>query len=92
MTPANPKKPSASAGRAPSPRKGMRLHKIWLPDMESPEFIAQARRDSLAIARCAEEKDLQDWMDSVSILQFLPDYEAPGWPPESLPPEAPAKK
>jgi hypothetical protein len=52
----------------------MRLHKIWLPDMDSPTFIAQARRESLAAARSAEETDLHAWMESVSILPLLPEY------------------
>ena len=58
-------KPSTAAPRAASPRKGMRLHKIWLPDMNSPAFIAQASRESLAAAQSAEEIELQAWMDSV---------------------------
>jgi len=68
MSRANPRKPSAPARRAPSPRKGMRLYRMWLPDMDSPAFIRQARRDALAIARSGEEKELLDWADSVSIL------------------------
>ena len=71
---AKPAKPSTSAKRGASPRKGMRLHKMWLPDMDSPAFIAQARRESLAAARSAEETEVQDWIDSVSILPLLPEY------------------
>ena len=74
MPRANSKKPANAAKRAPSPRKGMRLHKIWLPDMNSPAFIAEARRQSLAAARSAEEADLHAWMESVSILPLLPEY------------------
>jgi hypothetical protein len=74
MSRATPKKPVTPARRAPSPRKGMRLHKIWLPDMDSPAFIAEARRQSLAAARSDEEADLQAWMDSVSIFSQLPEY------------------
>ena len=59
------RKPAARA----SARKGMRLYKMWLPDMDSPAFIAQARRDSLAISGSVEE------MDSVPILPLLPEYE-----------------
>ena len=74
MPRATPKKPAAPSRRAASPRKGMRLHKIWLPDMDSPAFIAEARRQSLAAGRSDEEADLQAWMDSVSILSQLPEY------------------
>lgn len=66
-------KPSTPAPRAASPRKGMRLYKIWLPDMDSPEFIAQARRDSLAIAHSEKARADQDFIDSVSILPLLPE-------------------
>jgi hypothetical protein len=66
-------KPSAPARRT-SPRKGMRLYKIWLPDMDSPAFIRQARRDSLAIARSAGQKEDQNFVDSISILPLLPEY------------------
>jgi len=74
MSRATPKKTAVPARRAASPRKGMRLHKIWLPDMDSPTFIAEARRQSLAAARSDEEADLQAWMDSVSIFSQLPEY------------------
>jgi hypothetical protein len=73
MPRANPAKPSTPARRA-SPRKGMRLYKIWLPDMNSPAFIRQARRDSLAFSRSAGQKDDQDFVDSISILPLLPEY------------------
>ena len=74
MPRAKPATPAAPAKRRVSPRKGMRLHKMWLPDMDSPALIRQARRTSLAIARSPEEKELQDWVDSVSILPLLPEY------------------
>jgi len=63
-----------TAARATSPRKGMRLHKIWLPDMNSPAFIAQARRESRLIARSEQAKADQDFVDSISILNVLPEY------------------
>lgn len=74
MPRSTPKKPATAPRRAPSPRKGMRLHKIWLPDMDSPEFIREARRQSLAAARSDEEADIQAWMESVSIFPQLPEY------------------
>jgi Protein of unknown function (DUF3018) len=92
MPRANTRKPGAPARRSPSPRKGMRLYRMWLPDMDSPAFIRQARRDALAIARSGEEKELQDWVDSVSILPLLPEYDSPGWPPPTQASETPAKR
>jgi len=66
----NTAKPSTPARRT-SPRKGMRLYKIWLPDMGSLAFIRHARRDSLAIARSAGQQEDQNFVDSISIL---PEY------------------
>lgn len=77
MPRATPRKPATTARRAPSPRKGMRLHKIWLPDTDSPAFIAQARRDCLAINRSDRAKEDQDFVDSISILNDLPDNDIP---------------
>ena len=77
MPRATPRKPSTPPRRAPSPRKGMRLHKIWLPDMDSHEFIAEARRACLAINRSKTAKEDQDFIDSISILNHLPDDDIP---------------
>ncbi len=77
MPRANPKKPSAPARRAPSPHKGMRLHKIWLPDMDSPEFIREARRACLAANRSPGAKEDQDFIDSISILNDLTEEDIP---------------
>jgi len=44
----------------------MRLIKIWVPDVESPEFAREARCQSLAVARSKGEKDDQDFIDSIS--------------------------
>ena len=64
---------AATPARAGSPRKGMKLYKLWLPDIDSPEFIEQARRDSLAIARSDKARADQDFVDSISILPLLPE-------------------
>jgi len=45
-----------------------------LPDTNSPEFIEQARRDSLAIARSVHAREDQDFLDSISILPSLPEF------------------
>ena len=77
MPRANPRKPAAPARRAPSPRKGMRLHKIWLPDMDSPAFIREARRACLAANRSPSAKADQDFIDSISIFSDLPENDIP---------------
>jgi hypothetical protein len=52
----------------------MRLYKMWLPDMNSPEFIRQARREALAVARSEQSHADQAFVDAVSILPLLPEY------------------
>jgi hypothetical protein len=49
---------------------GLRPIQIWVPDVHSPEFAAEARRQSLLVAQSPEEADIQAFIDSV--------YEWPG--------------
>jgi hypothetical protein len=37
-----------------------------VPDVHSPEFAAEAHRQSLAVANSAQEKDDQDFIDAIS--------------------------
>jgi hypothetical protein len=46
--------------------KGMRLVQMWLPDTRSPEFAAEAHRQSLRAATSATAQMDQAWVDSVS--------------------------
>jgi hypothetical protein len=46
--------------------QGLRPIQIWVPDMRSPAFVDEARRQSLAVARSAQEKDDQDFIDAIS--------------------------
>jgi hypothetical protein len=45
--------------------QGMRPIQIWVPDVHSPEFAAEARRQSRLVAQSAEEADIQAFIDSV---------------------------
>jgi predicted DNA-binding protein len=45
--------------------QGMRPIQIWVPDVYSPEFAAEARRQSLLVAQSPEEADMQAFIDSV---------------------------
>jgi hypothetical protein len=47
-------------------RQGLRPIQIWVPDVNSPEFIAEARRQSLAIANSPHEAEDQAFVDAVS--------------------------
>lgn len=44
---------------------GLRPIQIWVPDVRSKSFALQARRQSLAIARSAQEKDDLAFIESV---------------------------
>jgi hypothetical protein len=43
---------------------------FWVPDVNSPEFAAEARRQSLLIANSPEEKNDQAFIDSISVSPF----------------------
>ncbi len=47
-------------------QQGLRPIQIWVPDMRSPTFVAEARRQSLAVARSPHAKEDQDFIDAVS--------------------------
>lgn len=47
-------------------QQGLRPIQIWVPDVRSLEFAAQAHRQSLAIARSSYEKEDQEFIDAIS--------------------------
>ena len=46
--------------------KGMRPIQIWVPDVRSPEFSAEARRQSQLVAQSAQEPEIQALIDSLA--------------------------
>lgn len=50
-------------------RQGLRPIQIWVPDVRSPEFIAEAHRQSRAVARSGHARADQDFIDAVSDLR-----------------------
>jgi hypothetical protein len=54
--------------------QGLRPIQIWVPDVHSPEFIAEARRQSRLIAESPYEADDQAFIDSISIFND-PDFD-----------------
>lgn len=48
--------------------QGLRPIQIWVPDVRSASFKAEAHRQSMAVARSAHEHDDQDYIDSISAL------------------------
>jgi hypothetical protein len=49
----------------PMRAQGKRPIQIWVPDVHSPEFAAEARRQSLLAAQSLEESEIQAFIDSV---------------------------
>jgi hypothetical protein len=45
--------------------QGMRPIQIWVPDVRSPEFALEARRQSLLVAQSPEEAEIQALIDSL---------------------------
>jgi Protein of unknown function (DUF3018) len=46
--------------------QGLRPIQIWVPDMRSPAFAAEAHRQSLAVANSPRANDNQAFIDAVS--------------------------
>lgn len=47
-------------------RQGLRPIQIWVPDVRAPELIAEARRQSAAVAKSEGEPDDQAFVDAIS--------------------------
>lgn len=47
-------------------RQGLRPIQIWVPDSRSPQFAAEARRQSVAVSRSLHEEEDQGFIDAVS--------------------------
>ena len=47
-------------------QQGLRPIQIWVPDMRSPAFVAEAHRQSLAVAMSPHAEEDHDFIDAVS--------------------------
>jgi hypothetical protein len=47
-------------------RQGLRPIQIWVPDVRAPGFMAEAHRQSAAVAESAESDADQEFIDAVS--------------------------
>ena len=71
---ANPRKaPTLSRAKVQAYRarlraQGLRPIQIWVPDVRSPEFAAEARRQSLAVSRSPHAAEDQAFVDAISWL------------------------
>ena len=55
----------AAAYRTRMHKEGRRLVQHWVPDVRSPEFIARVNVQLQQLARSAQEKDDQAFIDSL---------------------------
>ena len=67
---AQKKKPKTSrekvaAHRAKLRAQGLRPIQIWVPDVRSPEFAAEARRQSRLVAQDPRDREDQDFVESL---------------------------
>jgi hypothetical protein len=65
----NPTRPSREKVRAHRERlrqQGLRPIQIWVPDVRSPAFEAEAHRQSLAVAQSPHRNDDQAFIDAIS--------------------------
>jgi hypothetical protein len=46
--------------------RGLRPVQIWVPDVRASEFVAEAHRQSAAIAQSEQEADDQAFVDAIS--------------------------
>jgi hypothetical protein len=58
-------------------QQGLRPLQIWVPDVRAPEFVAEAHRQSVAIATSGHEVDDQAFVDAISSHWDDADEQAP---------------
>jgi hypothetical protein len=63
-----PVKDKVRAHRERLRRQGLRPVQFWLPDVRTPEFAAEAKRQSLAIAASPGEQEDIDFVESISVF------------------------
>ncbi len=65
-TTSNSSRDKVRAHRKRLRQQGLRPIQIWVPDVRSPAFAREARRQSLAAARSPHAKEDQDFVDAIS--------------------------
>jgi hypothetical protein len=66
MASSKPARDKVRAYRERLRRQGLRPIQIWVPDVRSPAFKAEAHRQSLVVAQSPHEEDDQAFIDFVS--------------------------
>jgi Antitoxin MazE-like len=65
-TSTRPSRDKVRAHRERLRRQGLRPIQIWVPDVRSPAFKAEAHRQSLAVAQSEHEGEDQAFIDAIS--------------------------
>jgi Protein of unknown function (DUF3018) len=65
-TSSSPARDKVRAHRDRLRRRGLRPIQIWVPDVRSPAFKAEAHRQSLAVAQSPHGDEDQDFVDAIS--------------------------
>src|ERR1700738_152979 len=66
MPASRPSRDKVRAYRERLRRQGLRPLQIWVPDVRSPGFAAEAHRQSLAVANSPYAREDQDFIDAVT--------------------------
>ncbi len=61
-----PSREKVRAHRGRLREQGLRPIQIWVPDVRSPAFRAEAHRQSLAVAKSSHARADQDFIDVIS--------------------------
>jgi hypothetical protein len=64
--PASTSRDKVRAHRKRLRQQGLRPIQIWVPDMRSRNFVTEAHRQSLAVAKSPDAEQDQDFIDAVS--------------------------
>jgi hypothetical protein len=48
--------------------KGLRPIQLWVPDMKDPAFLAECARQAKAIAASPNDKEDQEFIDSIAAI------------------------
>jgi hypothetical protein len=61
-----PSRDKVQAHRERMRRRGLRPIQLWIPDVRSPDFAAEAHRQSIAVATSPYAKDDEDFIEAIS--------------------------
>lgn len=70
MSRTRPEREKVRAYRERLRQRGLRPIQIWVPDIRTPAFKAEAHRQSLAVATSAHAGEDQGFIDAISDLQI----------------------